>query len=387
MPQPPANSPLVLVVDDEPTQRLLFCEGLLAAGCRVEEAEDGQIALARIKSARPDLIVSDAIMPALDGFDLCAAIRQDPALSDIPVLMVTGLEDDASIERAYAAGANDFVVKPVNWTLLGFRVKFLLRSVKTELDLRSAKQRAEAAAIAKTQFLANMSHELRTPLNAVIGFSEMMTGEVFGSLGDARYLDYAKDINEAGHRLLGIISNILDLVKVEAGGIELREDIVSLDDIVAAAARDIAGAAEQSGVSIAVDVERGLPRISGDAGKLQQVVLHLLSNAVKFTKPGGRIAVGARLGERDGLVLSVRDTGIGIPQDALHRIFEPFFQVDTGLNRQFDGAGLGLPLVSVIVKRHGGDVRIESQLGTGTTVTVRLPKDRTMAARLPTVRL
>jgi cell cycle sensor histidine kinase DivJ len=235
---------------------------------------------------------------------------------------------------------------------------------------RSEQQRANAS---KSRFLATMSHELRTPLNAIIGFSEMLTNDEL-MLQPARKLEYAKLINESGHHLLSVVNGILDMSKMETGNFEITPEpftpaqaIVSCSDLLALKARD-------AGVEIKARIAPGLPEIVGDRRAFNQILINLISNAIKFTPRGGRITVSAQC---DGpkLSVSVEDTGVGIGADDLPRLGEAFFQARASYDRKHDGSGLGLSIVKGLVKLHNGDIDIRSRLGEGTRVTVRLPLD------------
>ncbi|HEX6861055.1 MAG TPA: ATP-binding protein [Caulobacteraceae bacterium] len=234
------------------------------------------------------------------------------------------------------------------------------------------KIRAEGANRAKSEFLANMSHELRTPLNAINGFSEMMVNELYGSMGDARYREYARDILSSGQHLLALINDILDMSKIEAGKMHLRFEPVSLEEVADGACRLVRSRAEASGVSLTCQFPR-LPEVEADYRAIKQVLLNLLSNAIKYTPKGGEIGVTAGV-ERDGHVrVTVRDTGIGIPKDDLARLARPFEQVESHLAKSTPGTGLGLALTKSLVEMHNGVLELESEPGHGTTVSFLLP--------------
>lgn len=242
-------------------------------------------------------------------------------------------------------------------------------------EFERAKRAAEAASHAKSRFLANMSHELRTPLNAIIGFSEIMRAEVFGTLGHRRYREYAADISKSGTHLLELINNILDLSKIEAGKEELHLEPVCLVASIHDAVRMNAPQATGAGVIVHTAVGDLRPSIRGDARKLRQILLNLLSNAVKFTPRGGRIGVSVTDNGADHVLLAVEDDGIGMSSDEIETALQPFGQIDSGLNRRYEGTGLGLPLTKSLVEMHGGKLRIVSRKGEGTRVEVILPTD------------
>ena len=240
-------------------------------------------------------------------------------------------------------------------------------------ELRLAKETAEIASRSKSEFLANMSHELRTPLNAIMGFAEILATEIFGTLGDSRYREYAADIHESGGHLLTLISDILDLSKIEAGKFDLVEQKVAVRELIDTAVRIVGGRAVSAGLSLRTEVEDDLPPMRADLRALKQILINLLSNAVKFSHQGDTVLISAGLQADGRLRLAVRDTGIGIPNAALDRVMAPFEQVDSSLVRRRQGTGLGLPIVGALVELHGGDFQLESVVGVGTTAYVMLP--------------
>jgi PAS domain S-box-containing protein len=240
-----------------------------------------------------------------------------------------------------------------------------------EMKMKAAQQEAEAASRAKSAFLASMSHELRTPLNAIIGFSDIMRDEMFGPMGNPRYNEYAGLIRDSGQMLLDLIADILDTAKIEAGKMELNFDRADLADVLEDCARMLAQRARDNGIQMVMEVpEAGLPLIA-DRRALKQIVLNLLSNALKFTQRGGHIWIKAFC-EGGLITLSVRDDGIGIPADALPRLGRAFEQVATDPMISKTGTGLGLALVRALSRKHGGDMQIDSIESDGTTVVVTL---------------
>jgi len=240
-----------------------------------------------------------------------------------------------------------------------------------ERALVEARDTALGASRAKSQFLANMSHELRTPLNAIIGFSEVMTREMFGSLGP-RYQEYSRLIHESGAHLLELINSVLDMSKIEAGKFELAEELVDLEETAQGAVRFLKIAAERTGVALTLEVAPGARLVFADRRAVKQILVNLLSNGVKYTPPGGEVAVMAKA-VGSGIEIVVRDTGTGISSADLQRLGKPFEQVENVQTRAKEGTGLGLALVKSLAEMHGGSAVLESVLGEGTTVTVRLP--------------
>ena len=253
----------------------------------------------------------------------------------------------------------------------------ITEQMERERELVAAKEQAEIASRAKTEFLANMSHELRTPLNAILGFSEMITGQVLGPVDD-RNIEYARDIHASGLHLLALISDILDLSKIEAGKLELREEDVDIPDLVAACMRLVKDRAASAGITFAVELpEQGL-RVRADSRKLKQILINLLSNAIKFTPVGGRIDVRANVDSAGCPCMEISDNGAGMTADEIERATEPFVQLEDVTSRMHEGSGLGLSLAKALAEQHHGRMRIESVKGAGTRVVVILPADRTL---------
>jgi signal transduction histidine kinase len=247
---------------------------------------------------------------------------------------------------------------------------------RTAAAERAAKERAEQANRAKTEFLANMSHELRTPLNAIIGFSEMMAQQRCSSNKVEQYSEYAKDIYKSGVHLLGVINDILDLSKIEASDMDLHEELVDLPELFESSVTMVRHRAHEAGLVLAVHKPAVLPKLWGDKRRIKQILINLLANAVKFTPAGGRVTLSAEATAARGIAIRVEDSGIGIAPENIEVALTPFMQVDSKLSRKYEGTGLGLPLVKAFVELHGGVLRLNSQLGVGTTVIAQFPAQR-----------
>ncbi|HEX9870407.1 MAG TPA: HAMP domain-containing sensor histidine kinase [Candidatus Tectomicrobia bacterium] len=255
--------------------------------------------------------------------------------------------------------------------------------VEREREAHHLRQLAEQASEAKSQLIYNMSHELRTPLNAVIGFSEILLKQMFGPLGSQRYLAYVEDIHDSSSHLLGILNSILDLSKAEAGKLTLNEEQVELPRVLDQCLRMFRHRAVEQDIGLTVDLPAQAILLQADPQMLSQVIINLLSNAFKFTPSGGEISVNVTNMEDGRCRICINDTGIGISEEDLPRVIEPFVQVESAFNRRYEGTGLGLPLSKKMVELHGGELEIASKLGEGTSVTIWFPADRAIAASAP----
>lgn len=242
---------------------------------------------------------------------------------------------------------------------------------------------ARASSQAKTEFLAVMSHELRTPLNAIIGFSEVIKQQMFGPVGSKKYLTYIDDIYNSGTHLLGLITDILDLSKAEAGRLVLREEVVNLTELLDGCMRMFRERAAETGVRLQFDMPAVASRVRADPRLLRQSFINLISNAVKFTQKGGSVLLSIGHAEDGSIHVRVEDSGIGIAKVDLTKVVEPFVQVESALTRDYEGTGLGLPLAKKIMELHGGSLRIESEIGIGTTVAAILPAKRVIPKITP----
>ncbi|MDR6772736.1 response regulator [Azospirillum sp. BE72] len=245
-----------------------------------------------------------------------------------------------------------------------------------EAELQDARQAAESASRSKTEFLASLSHELRTPMNAVIGFADLIARESEGPVGNAHYRDFAVNIRDSGQHLLELINEILDHVRAEAGQLVLDDEPVDLDAAATFAIRLLTPRAARAGIALSATVDPAARFLRGDERRLRQILLNLLSNAVKYTPSGGAVSLAAGPAPDGGLLLEVRDTGIGIPEQDLGRVLQAYTRVESPANRQTEGAGLGLPLTRRLVELHGGTMTLSSRVGEGTIVTLHFPPDR-----------
>ncbi len=279
-----------------------------------------------------------------------------------------------SVEKAYSLARQLAQIVGVIQDVSGQR--------RREFELLAAKHEAEVANRAKTEFLANMSHELRTPLNAVIGFSQLIRDQNFGPVAE-RYVGYADDIYRSGEMLLDLINDILDLSRVETGRQELSDDIVCLQDLLQDCGKVLSARAGEGDVRIDITEDTAGIGLRVDQRAIKQVMLNVLSNAVKFTPPGGSVKVSAGLIPGGAVEIRIADTGIGIDPAVIKDLFQPFRQADSQISRHYGGTGLGLAISRSLIRLHDGDIQLESQRGQGTIVRMVLPADRTIPAHFP----
>ena len=328
--------------------------------------EELQERAAAARGAEIAIIVGGILIASLLGWLLSGFLTR-------PVSAVVGAAQRIESGKFDARVGQFSDVTPREYRELGTVFNSMAGQIQDERRQLSAVARdAEMASRSKSEFLANVSHELRTPLNAIIGFSESMMEKVFGELGHEKYSEYAAHIHGSGRHLLSIMNDILDLSKVEAGKLEFDMAAVDLDKVIDQAVAIVRGSGESSGAKIEVADMSALPGLQASEQRLLQIFVNLLSNAVKFTPQGGQVTVDAAA-EAENIVISISDDGIGMTAAEIEQAMQPFTQVDSSLERRFEGTGLGLPLAKLLAEGHGGNLQMESEPGRGTTVFIRLP--------------
>ncbi|MBV8936814.1 MAG: PAS-domain containing protein [Alphaproteobacteria bacterium] len=250
----------------------------------------------------------------------------------------------------------------------------------SERRLIQARSQAEAANRAKSEFLANMSHELRTPLNAIIGFSEIIAHELFGPLGNEKYLDYMKDIHQSSLHLLSIINDVLDMSKIEAGKLELSREPLNVRSLIGEVIRMVRERAESRGIRLVTTLADENLKIWADERAMKQIFLNLLSNAIKFSREGGEVCIRIAANRPNLAIVEFEDHGIGMNEEELERALQPFGQAKPSTTRNYGGTGLGLPITKGLIEAHGGKLAIESRAGQGTIARIAVPTERTALA-------
>ncbi|HEY9646075.1 MAG TPA: response regulator [Chroococcidiopsis sp.] len=380
----------VLIVDDSPDNLQVLME-ILKDDYAVIAATTGEKALAlACKDPIPDLIILDVVMPQLDGYAVCTRLKADPQTQNIPVIFVTALSEVGNETKGFALGAVDYMTKPLSPPVVKARIKSHLTLQRLHQELMHKNDALAQATRLKDEFLANMSHELRTPLNAILGLSETLLEEILGALNEPQQTAIAT-IEKSGQHLLELINDILDLSKISAGKMELLLTPTEVHRLCDASLLFIKQHAHDKQLSVHKHLPDGLDPVVLDERRIRQVLINLLTNAVKFTPPGGQINLHVGVGcgqtwqgnaaipdsfqaiDQPLIVFQVTDTGIGIAPHDLPRLFQPFTQIDSSLNRQQNGTGLGLSMIKQITELHDGLLAVDSQPGCGSCFTVGLP--------------
>ena len=373
---PPAR---ILVIDDEPALLAAYVRILRTEGYPVLQAASGEDGWHICREERPDLVLLDALLPDMEGIDICRRIKREPELAHTFVIMISGLRTSGDHQaEGLEAGADGYLTKPIEKRALLAHVRALLRIREGEErqrllvnELIEANRRLEEYSRLKAEFVANMSHELRTPLTAIIGFVQLVEMSQQGEPIPPPYATAFERILRNGRHLLALIDDVLDVAKIEAGRMRLHREHFDVAEVVQGAFRELQSLARQRGLDYRLHLQGEVPLAFSDPLRLRQVVINLLSNAIKFTPRG---SVELELAPADaGFRLLVRDTGVGIDDRSLDVIFERFRQVDGSMSRMVGGAGLGLSIVRQIVGLLGGTIDVESVVGKGSTFTVDLP--------------
>lgn len=372
--------PRILVVDDDPILRNLIQLRLSRQGYTVFEAFNGEQALAAFKRSTPEIVLMDANMPGMDGFAATAAIKAMPQAQNTPIIMVSGLEDDESVERAFSAGAAEYITKPICWPLLVHRLANICGAMQVKQDIIQAKLNADRANQSKSEFLANMSHELRTPMHAILSFAAMGEEKTFSAKPE-KLQQYFSRISDSGRRLLALLNDLLDLSKLESGVVDCHFQQYDVTKIVNAVLQEMSGLLAQKALNIVHEMLDEDLEAECDSEKILQVVRNLLSNAVKFTPSGKQIILqyfhstlsAAQSAQAvPALGLRVIDQGIGIPEDELSSVFDKFVQsskTKTGAG----GTGLGLAICKEIIDRHQGVIYACNNEYGGATFEFKIP--------------
>jgi signal transduction histidine kinase len=371
----------ILIVDDDAMNQEILARRLRKMGCEVRLAGDGLEALELLAAEPHDLVLLDLLMPGMSGFEVLDRMQQDPALRRIPVIVVSAMDELEDAVRCIEKGATDHLPKPCNPVLLAARVnasleqkRFRDRELALYEQLQVNFKKLQELETLRDNLTHMIVHDLRSPLASVMAGLEMVQGK--GNLSSVQD-EILKLAIENSRHLLDMIGNVLDVSKMEGQTIELSREEVRVPELISGAIAEVSAAARRQHLQLSAEVASGLPRLSGDTGKLRRVLVNLLGNALKFTPAGGSIVVKAGVDPATGeFLLEVADSGEGIPEEEFDRIFDKFGQVATRKAGRKMSTGLGLTFCKMAVEAHGGRITVASELGKGTTFTVRLSAAR-----------
>lgn len=382
----------VLVVDDIAANRNLLGDTLEPKGYEVLLASNGAMALKVAQKAKPGVILLDVNMPDMDGYEVCRQLKSNEALTEIPVIFITANDDMQSLVKGFQVGGVDYISKPFKQQEVLMRIETHLKihSLTQALEIsnealadknvvleeevtrrREAEEKAIEANEAKSRFLSFISHEMRAPLNAIIGFSEELTDNL-NSEDQLDSKEDAKSIHRSGNHLLGLINHLLDLSKIEAGKMPLNLEEFNPGTLIEELARDVDPLVRNKKNTLKLDIDPSLNRLKADVTKMKQVMMNLISNAAKFTQEGD-ITIRLENGGAGRVQIQIVDTGIGMKEEELSRLFQAYQQANDTTSNRFGGTGLGLVISRHYCRLMGGDLTVESKVGHGSTFTMNLP--------------
>jgi len=389
---------IVFIVDDDPTNVHVLIDALSHVDLNVSVATSGEAALKLVEVVKPDIILLDVIMPGIDGFETCRRLKENEAVAEIPVIFMTALSETVNKIAGFEAGGVDYITKPfqheevlarvnahltirqqqrqlreLNAGLAAERELLAERVQEQTAKLRETNTQLSQALRLKDEFLRSMSHEFRTPLNIILGMSEALQQSLYGPLNDEQRKSLCS-IEENGQRLLVLLIDILEFSKIMAGTVALEIRSIPLTSVCHIALQRIDLKARKKHIRVSSRLDTGITKVQADETRLGQILDKLLDNAVKFTPEGGMIGLEVTGDSEQHMVrFTVWDTGIGIADDDMGRMFQTFVQLDGSLSRGYDGVGIGLSLTRHLVDMHGGRITVESEPGKGSRFTVSLP--------------
>ena len=378
----------VLIVDDMAANVRLLTAILKIEGYEIETANNGADALALIETRVPDVVLLDAMMPGMDGFEVCRRIKTDAATAFLPVVMVTALSETADRVRALEAGADDFLAKPVDDIEVVARVESLVRVGRQHKALEDAHQELKKLEAMRDNMTAMLVHDLRTPLTTLLGPLEMLQTGQFGTL-DPMQDEIVAMSTRSGHRLLDLVNQLLDVAKMEGGELSPEWSAVDANELIDEALEQLALITHQHRISLQRAVATDTPGFQADDDLLRRVLTNLVGNAIKFTPEPGQVEISARettpgenqkFGLNSGVLFGVRDNGDGVPEEDRERIFDKFGQAESRKSGRKTSTGLGLTFCRLAVEAHGGQIWVESQVGKGSTFFFVLPTEPNVTA-------
>ncbi|MCC6132945.1 MAG: response regulator [Acidobacteria bacterium] len=392
----------ILLVDDNPAKLDPLLQYLVSAGFRVRVATNGLRALATVQNVLPDLLLLDVQMPGMNGYEVCSALKSDPATRDIPVIIISPAGESIDKVRAFDSGAADCVSRPLAVEEVAARIRLHLELSRLQGELsrrnqelqrqrdeadelrRLAEQqraRAEESERVTGRFVASVTHELRTPLNAIIGYTEMVHEEISETRPELGR-DLAR-IRTAAVHLLSVVNDILDFSKIEARRMDLYLEQFEILKVIDDVLDSVLPLMAPNGNRLDIVAEENLGSMRADSTRTKQILLNLLSNSAKFTR-AGRITLRAAA-DGEEIVFSVSDTGAGMTSEQIGRLFRPFSQAEASTSRKYGGTGLGLAISRQLAEMMGGRIEVQSTVGSGSTFTLRLPRNVVPSTRVQDV--
>jgi len=366
----------ILIVDDDDTNRCILKKILSKANYEIKEAATGKQALKKIEIEKPNLIILDVNLPDITGYEVCKQLKADESTSFIQVLSISSYYTKSEDwVHGIECGADNYLINPIDPHVLLAIVKSMLRVQSTESKLRVALKEAETASNIKIQFLANISHELRTPINVILSALQMNNVIVEG-IEDTdikkKLYKYNGMMKQNGFRLIRLINNLIDITKVDSGFMRMNRKNVDIVRIVEDITLSVVSFVESKQIELVFDTDVEEKFTSCDSNKIETIIFNLLSNATKFTNADGKITVNL-FDKGDNIIISVKDTGVGISEEHKQKIFQRFTQIDDTLYRNTEGSGIGLSLTKAFVEMHGGKINVESTFGEGSNFIIKLP--------------
>lgn len=364
------KNPEILIVDDAKTMRMVVKAVLEVKGYLFDEAADGLEAFEKIKKKQYDVIITDIHMPNMDGLELCRRTRQELKFKNLPILVMTTDNDYHTVEKVFTAGATDFIGKPINELELTSRTIRLLEQRTIEKELWIAQSAAQLANTRKSQFLASVNHELKNPLNGIYGFAQML----YEVEPDDKKKTMLEVLVRGAEQMTSMINQLLELDKIESGYATMEYQRVAIDELVDKCVKLNQPMMQSKDIALETNIEQPLI-INSDYKMLFSVVSNLLSNAIKYNKTSGMIKIDA-IDKLEFVQLDITDTGIGMSDEQLGKIFDPFTRfADAEAEEVVEGHGLGMAITKSSVDALGIDMKIASQLGKGTSISLTMAKD------------
>lgn len=366
----------ILNVDDNDANRYILTRILSKAGYTIIETINGKNTLSLAEIEQPNLIILDVNLPDISGYEVCQLLKSNPRTDSISILAISShYTKDQDWIYGLECGADNYLIKPIDNHVLLATVKSMLRIQSTENKLRVALNEAEKASHIKTQFLANISHELRTPINVILSalqVSNIIVDDLILLDEKKKLLKYNGMMKQNSYRLIKLINNLIDITKIDSGFMNLNLLNLNIVKVVEDISLSVANFIESKGIEFIFDTDIEEKFIACDPNKIERIIFNLLSNAMKFTDLGGKITVNIS-DKGEYVLISVKDTGIGISVENQRTIFNRFLQVDDSLSRNTEGSGIGLSLVKSFVEMHDGEITVESCCNKGSTFIVKLP--------------